>query len=155
MASEEGVQGGVSIHPATLRDFRRLVNLEKLCFGKDSWSWLDMLAALSYPDTVRLKAVQEGVMVGFVIADRRRRNDLGWIASIGVHPAHRRRGIGRQLLEASETALGSKRIRLSLRTSNHAARRLYDHAGYEVVDAWPGYYTDGEDALVMEKRRDG
>jgi ribosomal-protein-alanine N-acetyltransferase len=113
-----------------------------------------MLAALSYPETVRLKAVQEGRVVGFVIADRRRRKDLGWIASIGVHPAHRRRGIGRQLLQASEAALRTKRIRLSLRTSNHAARRLYDHAGYEVVDSWPGYYANGEDALVMEKRRE-
>jgi ribosomal protein S18 acetylase RimI-like enzyme len=132
-----------------------LVKLEKLCFGKDSWSWLDMLAALSYPDTIRLKAVQRGLVVGFAIADRRRRNGLGWIASIGVHPAHRRRGIGRQLLEASEAALGTKRLRLTLRPSNHAARGLYDQAGYKEVDMWPGYYASGEDALVMEKRRDG
>jgi ribosomal-protein-alanine N-acetyltransferase len=138
-----------------LRDFRQLVKLEKLCFGKDSWSWLDMLAALNYPDTVRLKAEKKGQVVGFAIGDRRRRNGLGWIASIGVHPAHRRRGIGRQLLEASEAALGTKRIRLSLRASNRAAQGLYDQAGYEVVDAWPGYYANGEDALVMEKRRDG
>lgn len=91
-------------------------------------------------------------MVGFVVGDRRRRRNVGWIATIGVHPDHRREGIGRALLKACERELGMPRVRLSLRRSNETARRLYTSAGYTIVDTWERYYSDGESAMVMEKR---
>jgi ribosomal protein S18 acetylase RimI-like enzyme len=127
--------------------------LEKLCFGRDAWPWIDTLAALTFPQTVRLKAVANDRVVGFIIGDRRRLKRTGWIASIGVHPNYRRRGIGRNLLEVCEDLLAMPRIRLSLRPSNDAALRLYQQAGYVRIDTWTRYYRDGEDAIVMEKVR--
>lgn len=141
----------VSIQSATWRDLRPLIRIEKICFGRDSWPWPELLAALTFPGTVRLKLEIDDRLVGFVIGDRRGRKDLGWVASIGVHPDFRRRGYGRQLLEACERALGTRRVRLSLRRTNGAALKLYDHAGYSQVEVWPRYYRDGEDALVMER----
>jgi ribosomal-protein-alanine N-acetyltransferase len=126
--------------------------LEKICFGRDAWPWIDLLAALTFPETVPLKAVKDERIVGFVVGDRRRRQEIGWIATIGVHPDHRRMGIGRALLEACERALEMPRVRLSLRRSNEGARRLYTNEGYTVVDRWERYYSDGESATVMEKR---
>ena len=140
-----------SIQPATWRDLRPIVALEKVCFGRDSWPWPELLAALTFPGTIRLKAELEGRMVGFAIGDRRGRRDLGWVASVGVHPDYRRRGLGRQLLAACEQGLETHRVRLSLRRSNEAALELYLQAGYSHVDLWPKYYRDGEDALVMER----
>jgi ribosomal protein S18 acetylase RimI-like enzyme len=32
-----------------------------------------------------------------------------------------------------------------------AAIELYQKRSYEQIDVWPGYYTGGEDAVVMEK----
>ncbi len=139
------------IRIATLRDFFKLHRLEKSCFGADAWPWFDILAALTFPETIRLVAEQREVLVGFVIGDRRRHKDMGWIASIGVHPEYRRRGIGRQLLLACERDISTKRLRLSLRPSNRAALELYLSEGYLEVDRWRRYYRDGEDALVMEK----
>ena len=136
---------------ATWRDLRPIATLEKLCFGKDSWPWVEILAALTLPGTIRLKAEQAGAIIGFVIGDRRARKDLGWVASIGVHPSHRRRGLGRRLLDACEQKLGTKRVRLSLRRSNEQALALYRLVGYSQVGVWPEYYRDGEDALVMER----
>ncbi|MEE9215929.1 MAG: GNAT family N-acetyltransferase [Anaerolineales bacterium] len=141
----------VNIQPATWRDLRPIVALEKVCFGRDSWPWPEILAALTFPGTIRLKAELEGQMVGFAIGDRRGRRDLGWVASVGVHPDYRRRGLGRQLLAACEQGLETHRVRLSLRKSNEAALELYLQAGYSHVDRWPKYYRDGEDALVMER----
>lgn len=137
---------------ASWRDLSDVLALERVCFEKDPWPWPDVLAALTFPETVRLKAVVEGQMVGFVVGDRRRREGTGWIASIGVHPDYRQRGIGRQLLEACERELGLPRLRLTLRASNRGARRLYDQAGYAAVDFWRKYYHDGEDGVVMEKK---
>ena len=112
---------------------------------------MDVLAALTFPGTVRLKAILDGPAVGFVIGDRQRWRDLGWIASLGVHPDYRRRGIGRTLLDACEQALATTRLRLTLRVSNLAAFELYEQAGYQEVTIWQGYYRNGEDGLVMEK----
>jgi ribosomal-protein-alanine N-acetyltransferase len=139
------------IGTASWRDLRPIVALEKICFGRDSWPWMEILAALSLPGTIRLKAERDEEIIGFVIGDRRARKDVGWVASIGVHPTYRRRGIGRQLLAACEQQLGSARIRLSLRRSNEQALALYRQVGYAQVGVWPEYYRDGEDALVMER----
>lgn len=141
----------VNIQPATWRDLRAIVALEKVCFGRDSWPWLEILAALTFPGTIRLKAELEQRMVGFAIGDRRGRSDLGWVASIGVHPEFRRLGLGRQLLAACEKGLETHRVRLSLRKTNEAALEMYIQAGYSRVDLWPKYYRDGEDAIVMER----
>jgi ribosomal protein S18 acetylase RimI-like enzyme len=143
------------IQQATWHDLRAIVALEKACFGRDAWPWVDVLAALIFADTVRLKAVAKGQAVGFVIGDRRRRQGLGWIASLGVHPDLRRQGIGRQLLEACERELAMPRIRLTLRSSNASARHLYEEAGFVEIDVWSRYYFDGEDGVVMEKVRSG
>ncbi len=125
--------------------------LERACFLDDAWPWLDILAALTFPETVRLKAVLGERVVGFVIGDRRRHAGVGWIASIGVHPELRRLGIGRRLLLACEQELGTPRVRLTLRPSNLGALRLYLACGYVEVDRLERYYRNGEGAIVMEK----
>jgi ribosomal-protein-alanine N-acetyltransferase len=149
LAADARGRSETQILTATWRDLRPIVALERICFGADSWPWIEVLAALTFPRTCRLKALSGGQVVGFVIGDRK--PSLGWIASIGVHPDHRRRGVGRQLMEACELALGTERVRLSLRTSNTTALSLYQQMGYVQVDVWPGYYRDGEDGLVMER----
>jgi ribosomal-protein-alanine N-acetyltransferase len=141
-----------SIRKAELRDFFKLHRLEKLCFQADAWPWIDVLAALTFPETIRLVAEQGEDLIGFVIGDRRRQRSTGWIASIAVHPDFRRQGIGRDLLGQCERAISMPRLRLSLRPSNQGALTLYRAAGYYEVDRWRRYYRDGEDAIVMEKR---
>ena len=141
----------LSVLPATWRDWRAVMVLEKLCFGRDAWSALDVAAALTVPDSVRLKAELDEEMVGFVVGDIRRHQQVGWIATIAVHPKYRRRGLGRRLLRACEQALAMPRIKLTLRVSNSVALSLYKQEGYQQVQFWRDYYAGGEDALVMEK----
>ena len=149
--SDDRSQVAPVIVPATWRDLRAVNELEKLCFPDDSWPWIDILAALTFPETVRLKAVLGEAVAGFIVGDRRRREAMGWIASIGVHPRHQRRGIGALLLDRCEIELGVPRVRLTLRPSNLGARRLYEQAGYQQIDLWARYYRNGEDGVVMEK----
>ncbi len=44
-----------------------------------------------------------------------------------------------------------RRLQLMVRKSNAPALHLYRKLNYEIVDVWPRYYEDGEDAYVMEK----
>ena len=125
--------------------------LERVCFPRDAWPLLDVIGVLTLPNVIRLKASLNGGMVGFIAADVRTRQDLAWVATIGVLPEYRRGGIGSALLRASEEHLTVGRLRLSVRASNQAALALYRRFQFQQVEVWPRYYHDGEDALVLEK----
>ena len=141
------------IEQATWRDLNALRHLEHACFPKDAWPLLDLIGVLALPNVVRLKAVSHGEMVGFIAADIRPGQGLAWIATLAVLPAFRGRGIGKALLQACEELLEVSHIRLNVRTSNRAAIRLYEETGYQKAGLWHDYYEDGEDALVMQKKR--
>ena len=141
----------MDILPASLRDLGALRKLEQACFDKDAWPVLDLIAVLTFPEVVRLKAVLDGQMIGFVAGDPRRRDGWAWIATIGVDPRYQRRGVGRVLLLACESRLNVPRVRLTVRLSNTGAIALYEKEGYKTIDIWKGYYSDGEDGIVMEK----
>lgn len=141
----------MEIQNANLLDLGALRRLEKDCFEKDAWPILDMFAILTWPDVIRLKAVEDGDMIGFIGGDPRPSQAVAWVATIAVDPRYQRRGIGRMLLHACEDRVRLPRIRLSVRSSNYSAISLYEKDGYQLVDVWKRYYSDGEDALVMEK----
>ena len=142
-----------TIEPASLRDLSGLRALEKVCFPQDAWPLLDLISVLTMPGVVRLKAVCAGQMVGFIAGDVRRTENVAWIATIGVLPAYRQRGIGAALLQACEQNIPLSVLRLCVRTDNHAAILLYERFGYTRKGIWKAYYQDGAEALVMEKVR--
>jgi ribosomal protein S18 acetylase RimI-like enzyme len=139
------------IEAASWRDLNALRHLEEVCFLQDAWPLWDLIGVLTMPNVVRLKAVVEGEMVGFIAGDVHRSDHLAWIVTVGVLPKFRQQGIGSALIKVCESHLEVATIRLSVRISNHAAVHLYEGLGYRRIGEWPGYYADGEDALVMEK----
>jgi ribosomal-protein-alanine N-acetyltransferase len=139
------------IETATWRDLNALRHLEQACFPKDLWPLWDLIGVLTLPNVVRIKAMADGKMVGFIAGDIKAAQGTAWVATIGVLPEYRGRGIGRSLLESCEARLPTRSVRLNVRVSNQVAIKLYRSTGYEKAGIWPGYYQDGEDALVMEK----
>jgi ribosomal-protein-alanine N-acetyltransferase len=138
---------------ASWQDLNDLRKLEDICFGEDAWPLWDLIAVLTLPKIIRLKAAVDSKMVGFIAGDPHPREGVGWIATLGVLPQYRRMGIAAALLEKCEQALTQPSIRLSVRRSNDPALALYRKFGYQMVDVWRNYYHSGEDALVLEKRR--
>ncbi|MBT3321801.1 MAG: GNAT family N-acetyltransferase [Anaerolineae bacterium] len=143
----------MQIIPATIRDLTSLRDLEKICFSQDSWGILDLIAVLTMPRVIRLKAVDGEKMVGFIAGDPRLSEGFSWIATVGVLPDYRRQGIGRALLHQCEDQLPTARVRLSVRISNDNAIHLYRQEGYQTINIWEKYYNDDTDAVVMEKNR--
>lgn len=84
---------------------------------------------------------------------------LAWDVADEVHlldlvvaPAARRRGIARGLLTTLIAHARERRagwILLEVRASNLAARRLYEQVGFFPDGERAGYYSDGEDAVLM------
>lgn len=148
-----GRLSSVVILPASIRDLFDVHALERACFGPDAWDYFELTSILLFGGAVRLKAVADGKLVGFVAGDPRRREGYGWIATIGVHPDYQRRGIGEALLSSCEAALSASLIKLTVRASNTSAIALYEKSGYSRVGVWHRYYVGGEDGIVMEKKR--
>lgn len=141
----------MEIVKASILDLNALRKLENESFAKDAWPLFDLIAVLTFPEVVRLKAMEDDRMVGFIAGDPRPRDGWGWVATLAVNPRYQRRGIGRSLLRACENKLGVPKARLTVRPSNQAAISMYEKEGYMSVDLWKKYYNDGEDALLMEK----
>ena len=141
----------MEIQTANIIDLGALRRLETACFDKDAWPLLDLIAVLTWPEVIRLKAVDAGEMIGFVAGDPRSSDGVAWISTIAVDPRYQRRGVGRALLRACEAQIELPRMKLTVRVSNQGAIALYEQEGYRMVDLWRGYYNDGEDGLVMGK----
>lgn len=142
----------MEIQPAGLFDLNALLRLERVCFDKDAWPLLDLVAVLTWHGVVRLKAVNDGEMIGFAACDPRPSQSVAWISTLAVDPRYQRRGVGRMLLRACEEKVKLPRMKLSVRVTNLGAIALYEKEGYRTVDVWGRYYSDDEDALVMEKK---
>jgi ribosomal-protein-alanine N-acetyltransferase len=100
-----------------------------------------------------VEAEVDGKVVGFIIAEASRRG-IGHIISIDVLPPARRSGAGSQLLKAAEGRLrvaGCNVVSLEAAVDNEAALAFYKRHGYDVLKVIPGYYSDGLDALALEK----
>ena len=141
----------MEIQSANIIDLGALRRLETVCFEKDAWPLLDLLAVLTWPEVIRLKAVDAGEMIGFIAGDPRSADGVAWISTIAVDPRWQRRGVGRALLRACEAQIALPRMKLTVRVSNQGAIVLYEQEGYQMVDLWRSYYNDGEDGLVMGK----
>jgi ribosomal protein S18 acetylase RimI-like enzyme len=94
---------------------------------------------LDAPEIVLLVAERDGVVIGYAYAGvegtdyMALRGPAGVLYDIIVDPAHRGRGVGRLLLDATLAALGARgapRVVLSTAERNEAAQRLFARAGF-------------------------
>ncbi len=152
MTGPSSLPDGYRITRATLFDLRAVHDLERRIFPRDAYPYADLVLLFIAPRVTNLKIVApDGSLAAFVSAIRSPLRARGWIITIGVHPAHQRRGLGRALLARAEQRLREPTVRLTVREGNVPALTLYRHTGYTIVERRPGYYRDGEAGLIMEK----
>jgi ribosomal-protein-alanine N-acetyltransferase len=98
-------------------------------------------------------ASADGSVGGFIVAEADNRGS-GHIVTIDVvHPA-RRSGVGSLLLRAAEDRLRGahcRSVELETAVDNVAALSFYKRHGYSVIATFPRYYSNGVDALVLNK----
>jgi ribosomal protein S18 acetylase RimI-like enzyme len=143
----------VTIARATWRDVIALWRLERVIFPRDAYDPLTLLLLVVWPGNVTLKATNGKSLVGFVAGGQPWGEQVAWIITLGVEPAHQRGGIGARLLEECEARLDRPVLRLMVREGNTPAIGLYSKFGYARVRREASYYNDGEAGLLMEKRR--
>lgn len=141
----------VRLREATADDRDAILDLPGLGASTRSLLDLDLAGTRTRLAVVAVDAVE--TVVGFAITTRQ--PDEVHLLDVAVAVALRRSGIARRLLAwlaAAAMADGATAMTLEVRTSNGGARRLYDQLGFTSSGVRPGYYTDGEDAVIMWHR---
>jgi ribosomal protein S18 acetylase RimI-like enzyme len=99
-------------------------------------------------------------LVGFALNEPRRWNNTLWVWEFHVAGSHRRRGIGRQLMEAVVVKArqgGFRVVGLETQSTNIPAISFYRAVGFEIDALDLSLYTntdaiDGEVAIFMKKK---
>lgn len=139
------------IRAADVHDLDALYELEELCFSERRFQKEHLLYILKNPRAATFVYENGRVLGSLMLQDERA---LTRVLSIGVHPRHRRNGIGTQLMATAEEIarrFHTGEIRLEVNVRNPGALAFYKDLGYEVVGRLPRYYSWGDDAFAMRK----
>jgi len=138
------------IRPFTFSDLHRILQIELQSFPKSPYDWATFVNLhYLYPETFWVYVGptldrKEGQILGYILFTKE-----GHIISIAVHPQHRRKGIGKELLERAMITPHLKKMWAEVRRSNQGAQAFYLHMGFQVTGVVPNYYGN-EDALIVQ-----
>ncbi len=111
-------------------------------------------AFYEYHPSSTLIAEVRGSVAGFILGFKHTPFE-GRIFWLAVKPGHQSRGIGMKLLLAALKVfrqMGALNATLEVRVSNKKAQSLYSSMGFHMNGVFPGYYSDGEAAIIMKRR---
>jgi len=134
----------------TDQDIPEVMEIEKRSFISP-WSRGMFKQTLESPVARNFVMIEGGKVVGYIIF-----YEAGvevHIMNIAVHPGHRRRGIGldmmRRIIEAVRVN-SVEELFLEVRETNVPAQGLYEKLGFRAIGKRKGYYSEtNEDAIVM------
>jgi len=143
---------GIRIRQAERADLLAICRIEYASFSQP-WSFEIFEQFLTCPGFL---VAENGGILGYIVADTTLTptGTVGHIKDIAVHESYRGNGIGTTLLARGLRLLEGRveTVKLEVRESNETALSLYHELGFRYARRRPGYYGDGEDALVMIRR---
>jgi len=143
----------------TLREYRpgdleAMYALDVVCFEPVfRFSRRAMRGFAEAPGAIAVVAEAGEELVGFCVAELQ--DQTGYVVTLDVAPAWRRRGLARRLMaevEARVRAAGGLSMNLHVFTGNAGAMQFYEGMGYGRVGMAEGFYGRGIDALVYRKK---
>jgi ribosomal-protein-alanine N-acetyltransferase len=145
----------VLLRRARPTDIPAIMAIERECFV-EPWDEEVFVQTLEWTPSYFFVAVAGERVRGFVVGCLENTGSAvyGHISNLGVTAGYRKRGIGRLLvarLERQVNLAGAEGILLEVRVSNTDAQEFYHRLGYQEAFLLSGYYSNGEDALVMMK----
>jgi len=144
---------------ATLREYRpgdwqAMHALDLVCFEQVfRFSRGAMRGFAEAPGAVTVLAEAEGELAGFCIAQLE--DGAGYVVTLDVAPARRRRGLARRLMAEIESGLqraGAERMELHVFTGNAEAIQFYEGIGYAQAGVAENFYAQNLHAMVYRKK---
>lgn len=128
---------------ATLADIPELLEIETESFKYDRLGYFGFYYQIKQ-DQLYIARFNDCEVAGYI--SLKVREYYIYIASLAVKKSHRKKNLARFLLSFAEVIV--------LRTKLHCKRSLikfYKKLGYKQIGIKYDYYTDGSDAITMEK----
>ncbi|HIZ55972.1 MAG TPA: ribosomal protein S18-alanine N-acetyltransferase [Firmicutes bacterium] len=143
--------GDIRILPMEPAHLDQVAAIERLCFTSTAWSRETFAKGLTSPQYPAFCAMDGACVAGYICLSVLF-EEIN-IDNIATAPSYRRRGIGQALLLHAigyAGQVGGALMTLEVRSSNEAARRLYQKFGFFEVGRRKNYYTHPrEDAILM------
>jgi len=138
------------IRIATSNDLADILSIEKKVF-KHPWSKEQLSWELnSQPAAENYVMIARGNMIGYLFSHVV--DDDVQILNIAIDIPFQHKGYGEQLLSYFLDQFNAdSSIHLEVRKSNFPAINLYLKFGFHETGTRKGYYTDGEDAIIMQR----
>jgi len=138
------------IRIATLNDLADILSIEKKVF-KHPWSKEQLSWELnSQPAAENYVMIARGNMIGYLFSHVV--DDDVQILNIAINIPFQHKGYGEQLLSYFLDQFNTdSSIHLEVRKSNFPAINLYLKFGFHETGTRKGYYSDGEDAIIMQR----
>ena len=138
------------IRIATSNDLADILSIEKKVF-KHPWSKEQLSWELnSQPVAENYVMIARGNMVGYLFSHVV--DDDVQILNIAIDIPFQHKGYGEQLLSYLLDQFNTdSSIHLEVRKSNFPAINLYLKFGFHETGTRKGYYTDAEDAIIMQR----
>lgn len=136
--------------PLTVDLVEQVVELQSSCFP-DGWSKQGLLDGINSANLLGVTAFEKEQLVGFLTYSLS--EDFSELNDVLVKPTFRRQGVANSLMGEFISRVKGKtpKIFLEVRLSNVSAQALYEKWGFSRLSVRKKYYSDGEDALVMQK----
>ncbi len=138
----------VIIRPITVIYVSRIIDLEMTYLGETIGS--DMLISESTNPTIKFLAIEKNnLLLGYIGCY----HILGEceILNFVIDGAFQRRGYGQMLFNELLKQVDAKRVILDVRVNNEQGMKFYLKNGFRKISIRKKYYSDGTDAIVMEK----
>ena len=128
----------------------KIVELQNSCFP-DGWSKQNLISGIENGGLQGVVLFDGDDLLGFITYSKT--CDFIEIDDVLVAPSHRKKGYATLLIEKMLEGLdkGIQKAFLEVRESNIPAISLYKKSGFSVISTRKKYYSDGENALVMQK----
>ncbi|MBR2665847.1 MULTISPECIES: ribosomal protein S18-alanine N-acetyltransferase [Methanobrevibacter] len=133
----------------TPNDLKRVFEIESMSFNQSYG--IEMVQQLYEMGVGFLVAEEDGYVIGYVIFWIKY-EDQGHIISIAVDKNYRRLGAGTQLLVKAISILSLLNIRaiyLEVNENNTGAVEFYKTFNFKIDRVVPGYYENGDGAIIM------
>ena len=133
----------------TPNDLKRVFKIESMSFNQSYG--IEMVQQLYEMGVGFLVAEEDGYVIGYVIFWIKY-EDQGHIISIAVDKNYRRLGAGTQLLVKAISILSLLNIRaiyLEVNENNTGAVEFYKTFNFKIDRVVPGYYENGDGAIIM------
>ena len=136
-------------------DFSGVIAIEREQFGEhDPYMYMTLY---ELNEDTFFVAEHGGVVVGFVVgvSSLVEAGVCGRVFSIAILEPYQGLGIGTQLMKSVLNEFHRKNIgniMLEVRSHNYRAVRFYRRLNFTIQGLEKGYYTDGDDAIIMKHR---